>query len=182
MICVLLETIREIVDEGTAQDALALSVNEDDALPLLGGMFLQGLTEDIHLVIEDVASRHARRRVQKGTGVEVNNDDILIALALGDERISLALAIIIAAHITVVAGIGNSRLVAWLSRMIHFCLELFGIDDQGACHFVILYDGIQQSRLLEEFSGTAQGSRRGSDDAGTDRIRIEGIRQYADGT
>ena len=65
----------EVLQNGGAQHAFALAVDEDDATPGLFGILLQGLVENAQLTGENVGRGEAGRGVEDGGGVQIDFDD-----------------------------------------------------------------------------------------------------------
>ena len=62
-----------------AQHALALAMDKDNLLALLGAVFIQHFLELANLIVEDIGMRHASSAVEKSVNVQVDNQFVVIA-------------------------------------------------------------------------------------------------------
>ena len=118
-----------------AQHALALAMDKDNLLALLGAVFIQHFLELANLIVEDIGMRHASSAVEKSVNVQVDNQFVVIArtrcrLWLGGS--------IFARHQT-----GRFNVAC------HLALQFSGIDMERMRNLVVLYNGVQQCRCVE---------------------------------
>ena len=115
------------MDDGLTEHSLTLSVDEDDLLALAVLVFRHGLLEHIYLIVQDISSIHAGSRLQHLVSMQVNHHGSVVLLLL------------------LLALVGDDLLV-----LIHLLLQSLRVDDQRSCHLIILHDGKEQGRCLEE--------------------------------
>ena len=116
------------MNEGMAQHTLSLAMDEDYLLTFFLLVLVHGLLEHIELIMQDVGSIHTRCRFQQLIGMQIYHEGAVILLTF------------------LLALVGNDLLV-----LVHLFLQSLGVYHQGACHLVIVDNGEEQRRLLEEF-------------------------------
>ena len=109
------------MDDGLAQHTLALTMNKDDFQSLLVFIFRHRLTEHIELIVQDIGSIHARRRLKHLVSMQVDDECAVILLAF------------------LLTFVRHNLLV-----LIHLLLQSLGVNHQGACHLVVVNNGEEE--------------------------------------